>query len=181
MIISPLFMQYFRLGAFSLLSFITDVGVQIARDILFCTAKVVYLTPPHVLMFYLTDLHYFIIFLLKYKCYTIVLVSGIQHSDLIFMNLTMCSPHFSIYVSSNQPCKVITLLLTIFPFTFFTHPPPLWQPSVLYISVFVSFCFFVFIFLIPHVSEIMRYLSSSVLVLKGYFRNKYLKYQPRYM
>lgn len=61
-------------------------------------------------------------FKFKYRYYSIlvILVSCIQYDDLIFLYLTMCSPHN--HLSS---CKLIKILLAIFPFTFFTHSSPL--------------------------------------------------------
>ena len=86
---------------------------------------------------------------LKYKCYAIynvILVSGVQHSDLaihyLVLTAVMCGHHLS-------PLNVITLF-TIFPMLYFSL---LWLISFItgnyYLSLLHLFC--------PHLSPVGNY------------------------
>lgn len=62
--------------------------------------------------------------------YNIIFISGMHYRDLTFLSLTIWSPNSSNHLSL---CKLTRVLLTLFPFSVSTHPPPLsFYPSLLF-------------------------------------------------
>ena len=101
----------------------------------------------------IVGIQYFSFFKFKYNWYTIL--SNFQvYNILIWHFYTLQCDHIPNSSNYLSPCKCITILLTIFPFIVFIHPPSLDPTTTIpfglcfYESGFFLFCFvYLFCFL----------------------------------